>query len=126
MTELRGDLLADRSLPAGEGEREPLVEAIEQATGPARSGVGHGRLDGGSSLGEEGLGDERLVVLQAIGGLDLLPPVVGTMDSPQRLPGGDEVLGLPDGRWQDVGYVLDQVEGQADGLLEVPGIDPGD
>ena len=91
--------------------------------GPSRARVGDGRLDRGAAAGEHRLGDERLVVLQPLLGADLLRPGVRPVDPAERLVGLDQLLRLADGAGEHLRDVLDQVEGEPDGVLELPGVD---
>ena len=125
VTELLGDLLPHRALPGSELERQPLVEPVEQTAPHTRSRVGHGALDRRPAPGQHGLGDERLVVLQALLGRHLLGPGVGAVDPSQGLVGVEQVLGRSHVGGKDLGYVLDHLQGQADGGLEVPGVHRG-
>ena len=125
LAELAGDLLPHAALAVGQREREPLVEPVENATRRARAGVGDGGLDRGPATGEHGLRDERLVVLEPLLGRDLLAPVVGPVDPAQCLVDLDEVLGLTHLRREQLGDVAHEVEGEPDGVLELPGVHAG-
>ena len=125
LAELGGDLLPHAALAVGQGEREPLVEPVEDAPRSAGAGVGDRGLDRRPPPGEHGLRDEGLVVLEPLLGRDLLAPVVRPVDPAQRLVDLDEVLGLTHLRREQLGDVGDEVEGEPDRVLELPGVHAG-
>ena len=80
-----GDGGGDLELPGGEGERQPVVERVEQPAGPRHPGGRRlgGRL--GPPSGQHGLQHERLVVAQAVPGPAYVVAGVGLVHLAQRV-----------------------------------------
>ncbi len=80
-----GDGGGDLLLPVGEGERQPVVERVEQAAGPRHPGGRRlgGRL--GPPSGQHGLQHERLVVAQPVPGPAYVVAGVGLVHLAQRV-----------------------------------------
>ena len=84
LPEVVADLVADLALPVGELERQPLVEPVEQPARASRTRHRLQRTHEDPTLGQHGLEDERLVVLEATSSGVPLLPAVGSVQRPDR------------------------------------------
>ena len=117
------DLGADLALPARELERQPCVERREQPAVAAVARPRPHRPDRPAAPAEHQLGDQGLLEPVAVlGALDLAPRV-GRVDPVERLAGVEHVVLLPDLVGEQLGQLVDDRPREADGLLEVPGVD---
>ena len=114
------DLSCHRLLPAGQGERQPLVEGRQQS-GLRRDSSGRRQRSGlGAPPGQHDLEQERLVEAQPLLSPAYVLAGLRPVHQAQRVPQREKSLSLADRVRERVGDVVDQAEDRGDTLGDGP------